>query len=63
VTPLLLALSALTEDLGPITSIHLIAHNCLNSSPRGSDIFFWLPWTLHECGAQTHVQAKQPCTC
>jgi hypothetical protein len=30
-----------------------------NSSPRGSDLFFWLPGALH---THTYTQAKQPHT-
>lgn len=37
------AVAALEEDLVPST--HSVTHNC-NSSPRGSDVFFWPPQAL-----------------
>lgn len=33
-----------------------------NSSPRGSEARVCPPGTLHVCGTQTQMRAKQPCT-
>jgi hypothetical protein len=35
---------ALLEDPGSSLSTHMAAHNCLDSSSRGSDDLFWPPW-------------------
>ena len=37
-------LAALTEDLGSVPSIHMVAGNHPLSSFRGLSILFWLPW-------------------
>jgi hypothetical protein len=29
-------------------------------SSRRSNALFWLPWTLHACGAQLYTQAEDP---
>lgn len=38
---------------GSIDSTHMIAQNC-NSSLRGSNALFWLPWALHVHARQNH---------
>ena len=45
-------LAALSEDPGSIPSTHNKTHN---SSPRGSDTFFWPLRALHAHDAYTHV--------
>lgn len=49
---------ALPENLGLIPSIHMEAHNSINSSPRGSNTLAWPLLTLYICGAITYIQAK-----
>lgn len=34
------ALVALTEELGSVSSLHMIVHGIPNFSPRGADILF-----------------------
>lgn len=51
-------LSIFPEDSSSIpTSTRQLTTVCY-SSPRGSNVFFWPPWTLHPRGAQIYVQAN-----
>lgn len=35
--------AASAEDLGLVLGTHIVTHNSLDSSARGSDAFFWPP--------------------
>lgn len=52
------ALAALPEHLGSLPSTHMVC----NSSSRVADIISLILKALHENGAQTHIQTKQPYT-
>jgi hypothetical protein len=51
------ALAALGEELDSIPSTHMASHDC-NSSFRGYDTLFCLPWALHTRGTHIYIQAK-----
>lgn len=56
-------LAAFSEDLGSITSIHMVTHNPLLLQFQG----IWYPifvsvGTWHTCGTQVYTEAEHPST-
>lgn len=61
VVPWLRSLTTLAEDLYPVPSINMVAHNLYKSSSRGPDIIIWPLWVpIHMWYSetrQTHTHA------
>lgn len=43
------------EELGLVSSIHMVAHLVCSSSTKGFDAFFWPQRALHTFDAQTNI--------
>jgi len=52
-------LAVFPEDLGFVSSNHLVDHS---ARPRVSSLFVWLLWAQNSCAAQIHTQTKPPGT-